>query len=107
MIEIGKLRQRITIQQLSKSRDTYGATKKGWTSFATCWAAVEPLSGKEFWNAQQIAAEITTRVRIRYREGVKPTMRILFGSRILEIKGITNPEERKKELQILCSEKVA
>ena len=106
MIEIGKLRQRITVQQRSQSRDSYGATKKGWTHFATCWAAVEPLSGKEFWNAQQINAEITTRVRIRYREGIKPTMRILFGSHILEIKAITNPEEAKRELQILCGEKV-
>ena len=105
-MKIGKLRQRITIQQLSTNTDSFGQGEKGWTHFATCWAAVEPLSGKEFWNAQTIAAEITTRVKIRYREGVKPTMRILFGSRIFEIKAITDPEEAKRELQILCSEKV-
>ncbi len=75
----GDLRHRVTIQQLTTTRDAEGVTTETWTNVATVWAAVEPLQGREYFQAQAVNAEVTTRVRIRYRAGIVPTMRILFG----------------------------
>lgn len=102
----GELRHRVTIQQKSVTRDSFGAETVSWTDVAVVWAAIEPLQGREFFSAQQVNAEVTTRIRIRYRSGITPAMRVLFGSRAFDIQGIINIEERNRELHLMCKEVV-
>jgi SPP1 family predicted phage head-tail adaptor len=102
----GRLRHRIKIQEYTESQNTYGEVTKNWTDYATVWATFEPIKGKEFWESQQINAEITTKVTMRYLAGVKSKMRILLGTRIFEIDSVINPEERNRELQLLVKEMV-
>ena len=104
-MKIGQLRHRITVQQLSKARNSMGEEEPGWTNFATRWASIEPISGREYFTAQQVNAEITHRVRMRYLKGMENTMRFLYGTRIFQVKVIMNAEERNRELEILCTEK--
>lgn len=106
MIEAGRLRHRVAIQSATEAQNDLGEVEKTWATTATVWGAVEPLTGRELWQAQQVSAEITHRVRMRYRSGLTPKNRILFGSRILEINAILNPEERNIDLELLCREKV-
>lgn len=106
MINAGRLRKRVTIQQSSLAGNTYGEQTKTWTTFKQVWAAVEPLQGREFWAGQQVQNETTYRVRIRYLAGVVPQMRILYGTKVLNIQQIINPQERNIELQLMCSEGV-
>lgn len=105
-IAIGEMRHRITIQILSASKDSFQQEIKGWTNFETVWAKIEPLSGREFFEAQQMNAEITHRITMRYMKGLNPKMRIMYGERIFDIKTILNIEEKNIELQILCKELV-
>jgi len=108
-MEAGKLRQRVTIQQEIPDiggLDDYGQPVPPWEDVATVWAAVEPLQGREYFAAQQIAAEVTTRITMRYREGMNPQMRIAYGDITYEILAVINPAERGRELQILCRELV-
>ena len=105
----GRMNKRIIIQQEvvgNPPQDAYGVPNTTWGTFATVWAAVEPLQGREFWAQQQVQSEITTRVRIRYLAGVTSKMRILYGSRILNIKSPIDPKERHAEMQLMCSEGV-
>jgi SPP1 family predicted phage head-tail adaptor len=102
----GRLRHRITIQDYTESQNTFGEVTKNWTDYATVWAAVEPVKGREFWESQQINAEITTKVTIRYLAGIKPKMRILYDTRIFEIDSVINVDERNRELQLLVKEMV-
>ncbi|MDA8212164.1 MAG: phage head closure protein [Clostridia bacterium] len=102
----GELRHRVKIQQKSVTRDSFGAESVTWSDVATVWAVVEPLRGREFFGAQQVNAEVTTRIRIRYRSGVVPTMRALYGSRVYDIQSVINLDERNRELQLMCKEVV-
>jgi SPP1 family predicted phage head-tail adaptor len=103
-MKIGKLRHRVRLQEYVISKDSFGAEVENWSDTATVWASIEPLSGREYFAAQQINAEVSTKITIRYRAGVKPTMRILFGGRIFEILSVINTEEKNRELILMCRE---
>ena len=62
------------------------------------------MNGRELLNAQQISAEITTRVRIRYNSSVTSEHRVVIGGRTLEIVSVINPAERDITQHLLCKE---
>ncbi len=103
----GDLRHKVTIQQKTITKDTEGIPSETWTDFATVWAAIEPLQGREFFSAQAINAQVTTRIRIRYLAGISPTMRVSYGTRIFDIQAVIDVEERHLELQLMCQEVIA
>ena len=103
-MEAGKLRQRVILQSFVATRDAYGEPIETWSTVVTLWGAVEPLTGREFYQAQQVNAEITHKVRIRYRTLTNSRMRFLLGTRIFEILYIVNENERNRELIMLCKE---
>lgn len=105
-VKPGPMNKRIIIQQKvagTPARDAYGAENNTWEAFATVWASIEPLQGREFFAQQQVQSEITVRIRLRYLSGVTSVMRILHGSRILDIKSVIDPKERHAEMQLMCS----
>ncbi len=102
----GNLRHRITIQQLATVSDGTGGTTTTWQTFATVRAAIEPFTGGEYFDSQQTTSKISTRIRLRYLAGVKPAMRVLYGSRVYNIEATINVEEKNQELQLLCTEVV-
>lgn len=105
----GRLRHRITIQQYvtgSPQQKATGEPDGAWSTYATVWASVEPVSGREPFLAQAHLAEVTTKIGLRYRSGITSAMRVSFDSRIFDIKAILNWEERNIELQLLCTEGV-
>ena len=103
-IKIGDLRQRVTIESAVVSSDGYGGRPKSWVPVATVWAKVEPLRGREYFEAHQIKTEVTHRVIIRYRPDVTPQMRIKVGSRYLMIESVIDIEERHRFLELICRE---
>lgn len=100
----GQLRHRVTIQAQTTTQDEYGQPVQTWSDVATVWASVEDLSGREFFAAQQIAAEVTTRVTIRYRAGIEPDMRVIAGGRTLDIRSVQDPDGRRRQLVLMCRE---
>lgn len=100
----GRLRHVITIQQATETRDSVGAIIRTWATYDTVRASIEPLNGREYFNASQVQAEVSTRIRVRYLDGLTSKMRILFGSRIYDIKAIINDKERNFEMTLMCVE---
>jgi SPP1 family predicted phage head-tail adaptor len=98
----GKLTERITIQSLTLGQDTFGDPTKTWTDFETVWASVEPLQGREYYAAQQMQSEVTTRFRIRYLEGLDTTMSIMYAGERYNIISIIDPNERHRELHLMA-----
>ena len=105
-MKIGKLRHMITIQEYTATRDSFGAEVEGWSDKVSVFASVTPMSGKEYFTSQQLNAEVTTKITIRYLAGITPKMRVMFGNRIFEILSVLNFEERKIELNLMCKESV-
>ncbi len=105
-MKIGELRHRITIQESVASRDSFGAEILSWVDLAIVWAMVSPVSGKEYFAFQQINAEVSTKITMRYRPSITPKMRVLFENRVLEIDSIINPEQMNISLILMCKEVV-
>lgn len=102
----GELRHRVAFKSDAPTQDEYGEPIENYSTYMTVWAAIEPLEGRELLLAQQVNAEVTIRVRIRYDSGntVSPEHRIIIGSRTLEIVNVINPSERDEKLTLMCKE---
>lgn len=106
-MDAGRLNKRVTIQNRVVAQNGIGEAVTTWAKLASVWASIEPIQGKEFWAQQQVQSEVTVRVRIRYRPGILPSMRLLYGQRVLVIESIINPHEKNEHLQLMCSEGVS
>jgi SPP1 family predicted phage head-tail adaptor len=106
MLQAGKLRHRIQIVEPTLARDSSG----GWdvnaaTPVVNAWASVEALAGRELYAAQQKVSQVTHKVTIRYRDGIKSKQNVWFHDRMFEIQAVENPDERTKMLVLLCLER--
>lgn len=110
MIDAGKLRHRITFQKFDGQQDDYGdpldADDKHWSKVVTTWAAIDPISGRELYAAEQSQSEVTHKVRLRYRPGITTAMRISWQGRKLKILSVIDWEERHESLLLMCKELV-
>lgn len=110
MIDPGKMRHRVTFQSFTGAVDSFGDPQQDddsqWKDAATLWAAIDPVSGKEFYAAQQSQSEVSHKVRCRYQTGLTTAMRIKYGSRKFKILSIIDWEERHESLLIMCKELV-
>ena len=105
MINAGKLTDRIVIEQATETRNSVGEVTLSWSTFATVWADVQALSGREAERYGQIVGFTGHKVTIRQLPGVKVSMRIIYEStRTLEI-GAINEYERGWYLELICTEK--
>lgn len=94
---IGRKRHRVTIRKQKITYNAYNEPIITYEDLATVWAEIKPLAGREFWAAQQINAEMTGEIRIRYRSDIKPTMIVKLGSRTFEILSIYDSMEKRQE----------
>ncbi len=97
----GRLRHSITIQRLTAARDEFGAPVESWQDVAPLRAGVEPLTGREFFAAQQVNSEVSVRIVVRFRSGILSEMRAVHGADIYDILAVI-PDARRREMQLLC-----
>ena len=105
-MRVGRLRHRVELQEATETRGDYGDVTREWSTIATRWAGIEPMSGREIMQADQVNAKLSHRVRMRYDADVTPAKRLKFGSRIFDISSVINRDEKNAELEVLCSEAV-
>lgn len=103
-MEIGRLRHRITLQKQVNRLNQYGATITEWQDIATLWAEVRPLSGREYFSAQQIQSEISLQIWLRFQPEITPTMRVKHNKQYYEILAVINHQGRNRSLQLMCKE---
>lgn len=105
----GDLRHRAVLQQQVNTTDSFGQQALTWTTLATIWCQISPISGREALLAQQVQSEITHQITCRYRpEFAVPktvaTYRLLFGSRAFNITSSINKDERNREITLVATE---
>lgn len=108
-MQAGKLRHRVMIQRRDKSQDpTTGEMVTDWVDHAMVWAAIEPLSAREFIAAQAGQSQITARATIRYIEGLNATMRLMHNGAAYNIEGVLpDPKSGRHYLTLPLSEGVS
>lgn len=102
-----RLNRRVTLQVKGAAQDSTGeVSPDSWTNFVTTgdgkvWAEVLDITGREFISAGAQQSTTQTKVTIRYRDGVEPTMRLLYGDRAYKIDAVLG--EDRRTLTLMCS----
>lgn len=103
----GDMPHRVKLQSPTGSRDALGERVTTWTDVATVNARVRPLSGKELMVAGQQQSAVSHVVEIRHSSEVSAingTWRVLFGTRVMVVESVVNPEESNEKLMLYCVE---
>lgn len=104
MLKAGKYNKVIGLQKQVNEQNNYGGIVSKWRTISNVRAAVEPLQGREFFSGAVPLGENIVRVRVRYGIEVDRTMRVKYGTRLLEITNIIDSKESHRELQLICKE---
>lgn len=82
----GKLRHRVRIDEYVGQIGTddeviqdpvTGEVSRAWEPVATVWAAIEPLSAREYIQSQATQSQASARITIRHRDGLNAAMRLV------------------------------
>ena len=101
----GKLRDVITIQSRSQTKDSIGQPVVTWVDFAAnIYARITSKQVREEEVAQSLRNPQRFEIEARYVAGTDATMRVVFGTRIFNILGVDNLNMRGREMLLTCEE---
>lgn len=99
-VKIGDLRHRVQIESAVRVSDGGGGATITWTVVADVWAAIWTRTSDETYEHDRTAGRATHDIWIRHRAGVKPEMRIRSGTRVFDILGVIDAEDRGRWLKL-------
>lgn len=105
MLRSGIMDQLAVVQTPTESANAIGEPILTWSTFATRWIAILPLSGNEQITALANEGNVTHRIRMRYTAGIKPKMRLVSEGRTFEIMSVVE-RGRREEHELMASEVV-
>jgi SPP1 family predicted phage head-tail adaptor len=94
------LAHQVTLQRLTTTTNEYGETETVWTTYAEPFARVDPLVGREYFAAAQVNAEASVKFTLRYRDDVKASDRLIYGSDTFDIQSAIDIGGRHRETLI-------
>lgn len=106
---IGRRRHRISILRPNTTDDGMGGqvlSTTGWQTIGQTWAAVSALDerDREALAALQISARHAYHIDMPYRSGIRPTMRLVWQDKTLEIHTVVDDDGMRKRLIVQCAE---
>ncbi len=101
---VSRMDKRVAIQSASQVSDGQGGYSDVWATLATVWANIEPTKGWERMQAQQLQSPVTHKVKMRYYSGLTTKHRLLYGTRVLDIKEVINEGEANSFHTLQCVE---
>ena len=104
MAAAGKRRNLVKLQKAIVTTDEYGDGLTTYQTIATAWVSIKSLSGRELINAQQVSSEVTHEITAFFNQQISPRDRVLFGSREFNIESKANPDQREKDMVLICKE---
>lgn len=116
-MKVGKLRHRVILQRRADVENADGEVVPTWTDLAEVWGSLEPVSGREYFAAQQVNAEVTTRILVRWITGVEAAGRVLHQTNQSNspaeydvydiVSALEDPVIGKRWITLLCVRRVA
>ena len=110
----GQMRRRVTLLRpddfTGAKANAFGEPQTNLSGVLTVWASIEPLGGRELWQAMQVQSESTHRIRCRWSAlfaEVGPKWKVQPKTRTFEILSANNVWERNRQVEFLCKEHVA
>ena len=66
MTRAGWMRRKVVIETATVTVDSPGGVVETWSTYATRWMEIRPMSGAEFWSSKQMYAEQVVTFAVRY-----------------------------------------
>ena len=104
MINIGRLRKRITILKFEETENELGQTVNALKPFKTVWAEIHPLKSREYIEAGLTQTESTYKILMRWFEGLTEEMFIEYRSQQFSITSICDVEMSHDYYELMCKE---
>lgn len=104
---IGPMRHRVAIQRRTVAQNSYGEAVPTWSTLATRWGRLEPLTGREAWQAQQARPDVTHRLTLRYYAGLLHRDRVQIDGATYQVESVTNPDGRKRFHELILKQEVS
>lgn len=82
------LDRRITIQTVSRTRNSFGEAVDSYSTLAEVWASKMDDSANEGYEIGQLTSVTQVTFVIRYLSTVKPDMRVVYDSQTYIIRGV-------------------
>lgn len=100
-----RLNKWVCVQENQPATDAAGFKSENWVTLFDGWADVEPMVGREYLGSEQLESETTHKFHMRYREGIKPKMRIAWDERIFDIQSAINLREDDRFMAVMVVER--
>lgn len=98
-----RLDTRVVIQRPANTASaSSGARTKTWEEVATVWASVNARPAREQYAAAQIQDAPEYIVEIRWRSDLTSAMRLVWGSRVLDILDVPDNGKRGRTIFLPC-----
>ena len=101
-MKAGDLDQRVTVERYTSTQDELGQPIESWAPLFTCWAAVEPLTGREYLAAQAAVSEVTAKIRMRFRPWMTAQDRVIHNGITYGIQSVIDVRSEHRELHLMC-----
>jgi len=88
----GELCHRVTIQYKTTVYDDYNHETEAWTEYKKLWSKLEFLSVKDSINAKAAGSQTTARLKLRKRDDIDSSMRVLFDGQTFQIVSPPKPD---------------
>lgn len=105
-MQAGRLRHRIIVDEPVTSQADNGEEIVTWRKADTVWGAISPLHGRELLQASAIAADLDTRITIRWSprtDQINPKWRLRHGALIYNIKSVAHIDLRQRQIELLVN----
>lgn len=104
MTGAGKRRCKLVIQSVATVPTADGATTDAATTFATVFANIEPMGGRELYLARMQQDLSTHVIKFPYLAGITPKMQGVYAGRVFNFTNVNNVGELNREIQINATE---
>lgn len=107
ILNSGRLNRKIGIYEYQDTVDEYGRSKQILALIRTVWAEVKPQRGYEYLESYKEKGKLTTKVTIRYTEGIHDGLVLKFNDSFHEITGIIDVNDEHRVLEIMTMDRLA
>ncbi|WP_233866615.1 phage head closure protein [Paraburkholderia adhaesiva] len=109
--QAGRFKYRVRLERPKREvLDTGEPRVAGWEPVPTprndgrVWAAISPMSGREWLASQEWRPQVTTRITIRWRNDITTANRVIHGDTIYNIEAvIPNMVANRPDLMLMCT----
>lgn len=101
-MRIGPLNRRVLLQRRVETPSGTGGSTVAWEDISSIWANIKHQSGAEVNRSDVPVSVVKASIRIRFREDLDATCRVIHGASIYDIKAVIEDEIGREYVDLVC-----